>query len=117
MAFDMASYSFRHGAYPVGLQYPWERGFLGVVMGSRDVVELPFMRVPEVAQRIEPALSPAPPVPEPALEAGAEWEPDGHCSIAPLPRLRKAAELDEGPVGPVDGGPWDPRRRGGERGH
>ena len=47
MAFDTASYSFRHGAYLVGLQYPWERGVLGVVMGSRDVVELPFMRVPE----------------------------------------------------------------------
>ena len=96
MAFNMASYAFRHGAYPVGLQFPWERGFLGVVMGSRDIIELPFLRAPEVAQRIEPALSPAPTAKEPALEAGVEWEPDGLCSTTALPRLRRAAELDEG---------------------
>ena len=83
------------GTIPPSLQFPWERGFLGVVFGYRLPLE-PFGYIGlEVPLRVEPVLA-EPPRAAPAAPAKEKaWQPTGVCTTVRVPRLRGTQPVDE----------------------
>ena len=80
---------------PPALQYPWERGFLGVVFGYRDPIELWGMRGAQVPVRVEPALARPAPIAPTTATAGPEWQPSGVCRTVRVPRLKGTQPVDQ----------------------
>ena len=80
---------------PDALLYPWERGFLGVVFGTRLPLEPFGYRAMAVPMRVEPALPAPASTPEAPLTGCKEWQPTGVCVATRVPRLRGTKPVDE----------------------